>query len=100
MSDKEPKIQGYTKDKLYELLPAVYRQRDIKLGKPLEGLVDIIARVPLRRRYPIVFATYARCETGFEDLADALLADSDLAPTRSAMYAVTHSSQVSTNQLS
>lgn len=43
MSDKEPKIQGYTKDKLYELLPAVYRQRDIKLGKPLEGLVDIIA---------------------------------------------------------
>ncbi len=44
MSDKESKIQGYTRDKLYELLPAVYRQRDARLGKPLEGLINIIAK--------------------------------------------------------
>lgn len=44
MSDKETKIQGYTKDKLYELLPAVYRQHDAKLGKPLEGLINVLAK--------------------------------------------------------
>lgn len=33
----------YTKEKLYELLPAVYRQRDIQYGKPLEALLGIIA---------------------------------------------------------
>src|ERR671932_436736 len=33
----------YTKEKLYELLPAIYRQRDIQNGKPLEALLGIIA---------------------------------------------------------
>jgi hypothetical protein len=33
----------YTKEKLYELVPAVYRQRDTELGKPLERLLAIIA---------------------------------------------------------
>src|SRR5262245_6756873 len=33
----------YTKEKLYELLPAIYRQRDIQNGKPLEVLLGIIA---------------------------------------------------------
>jgi hypothetical protein len=36
-------IQGYTKERLYELIPAVYRQRDAKLAKPLEDLVGIVA---------------------------------------------------------
>jgi hypothetical protein len=36
-------IMKYTKDKLYELLPSVYRQEDAKLGKPLEALISIIA---------------------------------------------------------
>jgi hypothetical protein len=36
-------MSGYTKEKLYELLPAVYRQRDIENGKPLEALLGIIA---------------------------------------------------------
>jgi len=35
---------GYTKEKLYELLPAIYRQRDIQNGKPLEALLEIIAK--------------------------------------------------------
>jgi hypothetical protein len=33
----------YTKDKLYELLPSVYRQEDAKSGKPLEALLAIVA---------------------------------------------------------
>ena len=34
----------YTKDELYNLLPAVYRQRDTELaGKPLESLISVIA---------------------------------------------------------
>ena len=34
----------YTKDELYNLLPAVYRQRDTELaGKPLESLIGVIA---------------------------------------------------------
>jgi hypothetical protein len=33
----------YTKEKLYELLPAVYRQQDAKIGKPLEALVSVIS---------------------------------------------------------
>jgi hypothetical protein len=34
---------SYTKEKkLYELIPAVYRQHDSKIGKPLKGLIDII----------------------------------------------------------
>lgn len=43
MSEEKAKIIGYTKEKLYELLPAVYRQRDFELGKPLEDLIGIIA---------------------------------------------------------
>ena len=34
----------YTKEKLYELLPAIYRQRDEDLGKPLEALLSVIAK--------------------------------------------------------
>ncbi|AIF82573.1 hypothetical protein NTE_00492 [Candidatus Nitrososphaera evergladensis SR1] len=41
--NKKPVTSGYTKEKLYELIPAVYRQHDAKLGKPLEDLVGIIA---------------------------------------------------------
>ncbi|MDP8888546.1 MAG: hypothetical protein M3M89_02830 [Thermoproteota archaeon] len=37
-------VQGYTKKKLYDLLPAVYRQRDARIGKPLEGLIEILAK--------------------------------------------------------
>jgi len=33
----------YTKEKLYELLPAIYRQRDIEEGKALEDLLSVIA---------------------------------------------------------
>ena len=33
----------YTKERIYELLPAIYRERDAKLGKPLEALLEIIA---------------------------------------------------------
>jgi hypothetical protein len=33
----------YTKEKLYELLPAIYRQRDAEVGKPLEALLGVIA---------------------------------------------------------
>lgn len=33
----------YTKEKLYDLVPAVYRQRDAEVGKPLEQLLEIIA---------------------------------------------------------
>ena len=33
----------YNKDKLYELLPSIYRKRDEELGKPLYGLLSIIA---------------------------------------------------------
>jgi|SRR5215212_1497028 len=36
-------IHGYTKEKIYELLPAIYRQHDAKLGRPLEQLLSIIA---------------------------------------------------------
>ena len=36
-------IEGYTKKRLYDLIPAVYRQHDAKLAKPLEDLVGIIA---------------------------------------------------------
>lgn len=43
-SDSGAQIQGYTKERLYELIPAVYRQRDSKLGKPLEALIDVIAK--------------------------------------------------------
>ncbi|HEX2614732.1 MAG TPA: hypothetical protein VHL10_04515, partial [Nitrososphaera sp.] len=43
-SAQDGQILGYTKEKLYELIPAVYRQRDSKLGKPLEDLVDVIAK--------------------------------------------------------
>ena len=42
-TDRDIKVMGYTKERLYELLPAVYRQRDEKLGKPLGHLLDIIA---------------------------------------------------------
>jgi len=33
----------YTKDKIYDLLPAVYRQNDIQNGRPLKALLNIIA---------------------------------------------------------
>lgn len=33
----------YSKEKIYELLPAIYREHDLKLGKPLEALLKIIA---------------------------------------------------------
>jgi hypothetical protein len=33
----------YSKDKLYSLLPRIYRQHDAKLGEPLEALISIIA---------------------------------------------------------
>lgn len=36
-------MSRYTKEKLYELIPAVYRQRDAELGKPLEALLEVIA---------------------------------------------------------
>ena len=36
-------IHGYTKEKIYELLPAIYRQHDARLGRPLEQLLSIIA---------------------------------------------------------
>jgi hypothetical protein len=35
---------GYTKAKLYELIPQIYRQHDAISGKPLEALISIIAR--------------------------------------------------------
>jgi hypothetical protein len=48
MSDPQPTAKSsrpfrYSKDSLYRLLPAVYRQRDAELGKPLEALVGVIA---------------------------------------------------------
>ncbi|MCL5317203.1 MAG: hypothetical protein M1503_02915 [Thaumarchaeota archaeon] len=43
MSEDESNVLGYTKEKLYDLLPAVYRQKDAKLSKPLEDLISIIA---------------------------------------------------------
>ena len=33
----------YTKEKIYELLPVIYRQRDNQVGSPLKDLLDIIA---------------------------------------------------------
>jgi hypothetical protein len=36
-------VSYYTKEKLYGLLPAIYRQQDVKIGKPLEALVSLIA---------------------------------------------------------
>lgn len=33
----------YTKKELYELLPAIYRQHDAEIGKPLEALIGVIA---------------------------------------------------------
>jgi len=33
----------YTQENLYNLLPAIYRQRDAELGKPLEALLGVIA---------------------------------------------------------
>src|SRR4051812_17561662 len=33
----------YTKKKIYDLLPSIYRQRDIENGSPLKALLDIIA---------------------------------------------------------
>lgn len=41
--DNKTQIIGYTKEKLYDLLPAVYRQRDTKEGKQLEDMIRIIA---------------------------------------------------------
>ncbi len=41
--EKEAKVQGYTKAKLYELIPAIYRQHDAISDKPLEALLNIIA---------------------------------------------------------
>jgi hypothetical protein len=41
--NNDSEIEGYTKKRLYDLIPAVYRKRDAKLGKPLEDLVGIIA---------------------------------------------------------
>jgi hypothetical protein len=35
---------GYTADEMYELLPAVYRQRDAEVGGPLRALLAIIAK--------------------------------------------------------
>jgi hypothetical protein len=43
MSENNFAIEGYTKKRLYDLIPAVYRQRDAKLVKPLEDLIGIIA---------------------------------------------------------
>lgn len=43
MSENDSTVEGYTKKRLYELIPAAYRQRDAKLGGPLEDLVGIIA---------------------------------------------------------
>jgi hypothetical protein len=42
--EDEAKVLGYTKAKLYELIPAIYRQHDATSGKPLEALLSIIAR--------------------------------------------------------
>jgi hypothetical protein len=42
-TDRDVKVLGYTKERLYELLPAIYRQQDEKLDKPLKGLLDVIA---------------------------------------------------------
>jgi hypothetical protein len=42
--EDEAKILGYTKAKLYELIPPIYRQHDAISGKPLEALLSIIAR--------------------------------------------------------
>jgi len=36
-------MSRFTKETLYDLLPAVYRQRDEHEGKPLESLVEIVA---------------------------------------------------------
>lgn len=45
MSEKERiKVQGYTRDKIYELIPAVYRNLDADSGRSLEALIQIIAR--------------------------------------------------------
>ena len=38
MSQENPKI-----DRLYELLPVVYRQRDVELGQPLRALLQVIS---------------------------------------------------------
>jgi hypothetical protein len=42
--EDETKVLGYTKAKLYELIPQIYRQHDAISGKPLEALISIIAR--------------------------------------------------------
>ena len=34
---------NYTRKRIYDLLPAIYRQRDIENGSPLKALVNIIA---------------------------------------------------------
>jgi hypothetical protein len=42
---EDTKIRDYTKDKLYELVPAIYRQLEAKSdNKPLEALLKIISR--------------------------------------------------------
>jgi putative methionine-R-sulfoxide reductase with GAF domain len=42
---EDRKIRDYTKDKLYELVPAIYRQLESKSNKkPLEALLNIISR--------------------------------------------------------
>lgn len=41
---KEARVRDYTKEKLYELVPAIYRQLDAKSDKPLEALLKIISR--------------------------------------------------------
>jgi hypothetical protein len=43
MSENDAGTERYTKKRLYDLIPAVYRQRDAKLAKPLEDLIGIIA---------------------------------------------------------
>jgi hypothetical protein len=43
MSEDKVKVMGYTIEKLLDLLPAIYRQRDYKLEKPLEDLIGVIA---------------------------------------------------------
>jgi hypothetical protein len=40
---EEARAQGYTKGKLYELIPAIYRRHDAISGKPLEAVLSIIA---------------------------------------------------------
>ena len=44
MSKQTTRVRDYTMEKLYELIPAIYKQLDAKSGRPLEAVIKIISR--------------------------------------------------------